>query len=216
MVVLTIAAPATLPAGEIVAANMPAEEYLERYAATHHEWVRGVVIKMAPASFRHTALVDYLRDLLRAYFDLNPLGLVLGEPFVMRLKASDTYREPDLQVVLKTNPGELTDTAMIGPADICIEVVSPESAPRDYGDKFVEYERAGVQEYWIIDPQRQQAHFYRLQESHLYAMVSPDEQGYFQTPLLPRLALYVPTFWANPLPGFFAIGQTVRAMFQAD
>ena len=40
---------------------------------------------------------------------------------------------------------------MNGAADICIEVISPESVIRDRGEKFEEYERGGVGEYWIFD-----------------------------------------------------------------
>jgi Uma2 family endonuclease len=216
MVTLMIETPATLPTGEIVAAHVSAEEYMERYAETHHEWVQGVIVRMSPASMVHDALTSYLRKLLEAYFDMSPIGKVLGEPFVMRLEATHSFREPDLQVILNDNPGKLTDTAMIGPADICIEVVSPESAPRDYGDKFVEYEKAGVREYWIFDPIRQRCQLNRLEPSGVYAAASLDEVGIYRTPLLPKLALHVPTLWQKELPGFFAIGETVRAMFHVE
>jgi Uma2 family endonuclease len=186
---------------------------MEKYAETRHEWVQGVVLHMSPTSITHDALVSYLRKLLEAYFDLSPIGKVVGEPFVMRLETTDSFREPDLQIILNDNPGKLTDTAMIGPADICIEVVSPESASRDYGDKFVEYEKAGVREYWIIDPVRQRCQFNRLDASSIYAPVSPDEASTYRTPLLPKLTLHVPTLWHEELPGFFAIGEAVRAMF---
>lgn len=214
MVTLTIIPPTTLPAGEIVAAHVSAEEYMEKYAETRHEWVQGVILRMSPTSIFHDALVSYLRKLLEAYFDLSPIGKVVGEPFVMRLETTDSFREPDLQIILDDNPGKLTDTAMIGPADICIEVVSPESAPRDYGDKFVEYEKAGVREYWIVDPLRRRCQFNRLDASGVYASISPDEASTYRTPLLPKLTLHVPTLWQEELPGFFAVGEAVRAMFE--
>jgi Uma2 family endonuclease len=204
------------PAGEVVAAQVSAEEYMERYAADHYEWVKGVVIKMTPVSLKHDSLRHYLRQLLDAYFSLNPIGVVIGEPFVMRLETTDSYREPDLQVLLNTNPSKLTDTALLGPADICIEVVSPESVARDYGEKFEEYEKGGVGEYWIIDPAREVCHFYRLQESKLYTVCSPDEQGFYRTPRLPHLVLHIPTLWQEKLPDFFAIGQAVQEMIEKN
>ena len=140
MAVQTLAPPLTLPAGEIIAAGVSAEEYMAQYAEHHHEWVKGAVIRMSPVSELHDRLTAYFRQLLDAYFVMNKIGRARSAPFVMRLEES--YREPDLQVILNTNPGQLTDTAMIGPADMCIEVVSPESAPRDYGDKLIEYEKA--------------------------------------------------------------------------
>jgi Uma2 family endonuclease len=199
---------------EAVAITISADEYLERYAADHYEWVKGVVVKMSPVSKRHALLVDYLKDFFRAYFTLNPIGAVFGEPFIMRLDAVEVIREPDLQIILHTNPGQLTETGMIGPADICVEVVSSESVARDYGKKFEEYEKAGVGEYWIIDPLRQECRFHRLGDSGLYTTIQPDEQNYYSTPRLPKLMLHVSTLWQDPLPDFFAIGQAVQTMLK--
>jgi Uma2 family endonuclease len=216
MTTLTIPVPATLAAGEIVATGVSADDYLARYAETFHEWVEGVVIKMTPVTLRHDALTTYLRLLLTAYFDLNPIGRVLGQPFVMRLDAVGRFREPDLQIILHDNPGELTDTVMIGPADVCIEVVSPESVERDYGAKFNEYEKAGVREYWIMDPLRQRCDFNRRSEAGIYIEMEPDAAGHYRTPLLPKLALHVPTLWQDELPGVIATGQAVQQMLAAD
>lgn len=53
---LTFPAPATLPAGKIVASGVSAEDNLAHYAETFHEWVRGAVVKMSPVSARHDLL----------------------------------------------------------------------------------------------------------------------------------------------------------------
>ncbi|RMF78001.1 MAG: Uma2 family endonuclease, partial [Chloroflexi bacterium] len=169
------------PAGKIVALNVTADDYMRDYAADYHEWVRGCVIKMSPVSNTHDEYDGYLYLLLKAYFAHNPIGVVKKAPFVMRLDAVGSRREPDLQIILKDNPGELTETAMIGAADICIEIVSQESVARDYGDKFAEYEAAGVREYWLFDPIRQATHFHRLNEDGHYKEQQPDEDGYYST-----------------------------------
>lgn len=189
-----------------------AEEYMAHYAHDFYEWDDGRLVKMAPIQLRHAKLVSYLQKLLEAYFTLRPIGDVVGEPFVMRLDSVKGYREPDLQVILHTNPGQFTPTAMIGPADICIEVVSPESGDRDYGKKFLEYEKAGVREYWIVDPIRKAARLNRLTPDGIYADISPDAEGDYETPLLPGLKLHVPTLWAEPLPDILQIVEAVRAM----
>jgi Uma2 family endonuclease len=212
MVTQTI--PVILPAENIVATGVSADEYMAQYAETFHEWVEGMVIKMAPASVRHTHLTQYFIQLLGDYFAHNPIGQIFSAPFVMRLDAVSRFREPDIQIILNENSGQLTDTAMIGPTDICVEIVSPESVARDYGDKFVEYEKAGIREYWIVDPIRQRCQFNRLEAGSLYAAISPDENGDYQTPLLPKLVLHVPTLWQEPLPDALAIMQAVRAMFK--
>jgi Uma2 family endonuclease len=208
MTVLTFPVPATLPAGAIVATDVSAEDYLRQYADSHHEWVRGVVIKMSPQSLPHARLIKYLQHLLDAYFSFRPIGQTLTAPFVMRLEKA--FREPDVMVIRDDNPSDLTENALVGPADICIEVVSPESASRDYGEKLIEYEQARVREYWIIDPLRQRCQFNRL-EADVYIPIQPEEAVY-QTPLLPRLSVHVPTLWHDPLPNLAEIMQSVQAM----
>lgn len=202
------------PLGQVVASGVSADDFMARYAAQHHEWVRGVVIKMSPAALRHVLLVRYLQNLLQACLTLNPIGQVIGDPFVMRIDATESRREPDLQVILNTNPGQLTETYMHGPADLCIEVVSDESTARDYGEKFEEYERGGVREYWIFDPLRAQALFYRRDEAGIYRLQALDDSRTYETALLPGLRLHEPTLWQEPLPDIVAIVDMVRAMLK--
>ena len=105
---------------------------------------------------------------------------------------------------------------MNGPADICIEVVSPGSVGTDYGEKLAEYEAGGVREYWIIDPQRKRCLFNRLDEGNLYADAPVDGTGNYRTPLLPQFVLHVPGLWAETLPDYGAVWQAVQSMLAAD
>lgn len=212
MVEQIVTAP-SIPVGEIVAKGISFDDYMERYASDYCEWVRGYVVKMSPVTAEHDGLNRYVSQLVSAYFALNPIGLLREAPFVMRTEVAPSGREPDLQIILNDNPGQLTETAMNGPADIVIEIVSKESVARDYGEKFVEYEKAGVREYWLLDSIRTQAAFYRLGGDGIYKTINPDSNGNYTTPLLPKLTLHVPTLWQKTLPDFFAIGQSVQAMF---
>jgi len=198
--------------GEVVATNVSLEDYMEYYAADYCEWVEGVVIQMA-ASLKHNNLCDYLRLLLAAYFELRPVGRVISQPFVMRLAAfPQRRREPDLLIVLDGNTGKISETYLDGAADICIEVVSEESVERDHGDKFHEYERGGVPEYWILDPLRGEPRFYRLDENGRYIRQNEDEAGNYRTPALPGFVLHVPTLWQETLPGPAATARAVAQM----
>ncbi len=192
------------------------EDYLERYAHDYFELVEGQVVKMSPISAVHDAIAFYLRLLLTAYFELRPIGVVKSGPFVMKLATINVSREPDLQVILKSNPGQLTETFMNGPADICIEVVSPESVARDHGEKFQEYEKGKVPEYWIVDPLHRECRFYRLDDKGHYARFTEDEHGLYRTPALPDLALHVPTLWQDELPGPVAVIEAVRKMIPSE
>ena len=201
-------------AAKVVATDISEEEYMRLYAGSGHEWVNGVVIKMSPVTLLHFKIVQYLSNLLQIYFVLRPIGQVLGEPYVLKIKPTSPRREPDLMVVLNSNSGQITETALLGPADICIEVVSPGSEDNDFGKKFVEYEKGGVKEYWIVDSLRKESRFYRLDENGIYISQSVDADGNYTTSLLPDLLLHVATLWQSPLPDVLSLGETVKAMLK--
>lgn len=202
--------------GNVIAKDVSLENYLKYYAEQHCEWVEGWVIQMAPGTLKHNGLLYYLYQLLDIYFTLKPIGQVVGQPFVLRLpEFPNRRREPDLIIVLNTNPNELKNTYMDGAPDICVEIVSEESTARDYGDKFAEYEAGGVPEYWILDSLRQETHFYRLGEQKRYVRQLEDEQGYYRTETLPGLALHVPTLWQDALPDPLTTADAVKAMLGA-
>lgn len=203
-----------LPSGEIVTEGVSAEDFSNNYEG-HYEWVQGYVIKMSPVSLVHDRLVEYIRTLLKAYFSLQKIGTVVGDPFTMRLDEIKSQRQPDLQIILEANAGNLTDKAMVGAADICVEVVSEGSTKADYGEKLIEYEAGGVREYWIVDPRRKAAYFHRLNADGIYNPELTNNDGEYSTPLLPGLRLHVSTLWQDELPDFFAIGQAVQDMLKA-
>jgi Uma2 family endonuclease len=199
--------------GAVIAQNVSEADYLEHYAALHCEWVEGTVIQMSPVTEEHDLTHSYLRTLLDTYFALRPIGTVRSAPFVMKpLPQNRRWREPDLQIILAANRARLTATAMEGPADICIEILSEATEAVDRGDKFVEYQQAGVQEYWLLDHRRRAAHFHVLNADHLYVRHTADSAGHYQTPLLPGFHLDVPLLWQTPLPNPLQIVAAVQSM----
>ena len=86
-----------------------------------------------------------------------------------------------------------------------MEIIRPESRARDRGDKFFEYEAGGVPEYWLIDPVREQAEFYQIDEKGIYRLVPLDAEGRYHSAMLPDLWLQVDWLWEMPLPPLLAI-----------
>jgi len=199
----------------VVATNVGFEEYAEKYAAHFHEWVAGTVIKMSPIHENHALLNMCLFNLFQIYFKRRPIGIVRPAPFTMKMPTVNRTREPDLQIILNNNPGQYTPTGMIGPADICIEIVSPGTIHVDHGEKFAEYEKAGVGEYWILDQIRNETRFYRLNEEGVYIPQPVSSDGYYTTPTLPNFRLHVPMLWRKELPDAEEIVEIVKQMLGA-
>lgn len=167
---------------------------------TWAEWVDGEVVMVSPASLPHQDIKSFLLVMLRAYVEQHGLGQVLDAPFQMRLAELHRGRDPDVLFVAKEHLTKLTETYLDGPADLVIEIISPESGPRDRGEKYYEYEAAGVREYWLIDPDRQRAEFYRLNAQKRYDLISPDAQGVYRSEVIPGFWLKVSWLWQKPLP----------------
>jgi hypothetical protein len=73
-----------------------------------------------------------------------------------------------------------------------------QSIGRDRGDKYREYEAAGIPEYWLLDPERQVAEFYRLGENGRYALHQIDSNNRYQTPIIPGFWLQIEWLWQMP------------------
>ncbi len=177
------------------------EEFLEWTGEDQHvEWVAGEVVPMSPISDRHQQIGAYLLTLIQLYANMRRLGEVRYEPFQMKTGPNLPGRSPDILFVAKTNRARLKKTFLDGPADLAVEIISPESRARDRGDKFYEYEQGGVPEYWLIDPVREQAEFYQRDPSGFYRPILPDAQGRYHSAALPGLWLQVAWLWETPLP----------------
>jgi Uma2 family endonuclease len=163
------------------------------------EWVDGTVVMTSPASARHQLLVAFLADVLARFIEVAHVGgTVLTGPFQMKL--ANAGREPDVLFLARAHKRRLRQTHLNGPADLVIEVISPESVKRDREQKFSEYQQAGIPEYWLIDPADQHADFFQLDAQGIYQRVAPDAQGIYQAPTILGFWLNIAWLWQEPLP----------------
>jgi Uma2 family endonuclease len=119
---------------------------------TWAEWVNGRVLVMSPVNFEHARLTSFLIQLVGGFAKAHDLGEVVSEPFQIRFVRLRRRRSPDVIFISRSRLPKPEDTHFEGAPDLIIEVVSWDSQNRDRRDKFIEYESAGVREYWIVDP----------------------------------------------------------------
>lgn len=160
------------------------------------EWVDGEVILMSPASQKHQDIAGFLAALLRFFVESRELGKVMIPPFQMKMERG---REPDLLFIANDHLARLKSNHLDGPADLVVEIVSPESIERDRIDKYQEYERGGVREFWLIDPEQMRTEFFVLGEDGRYDSLSATD-GTLHSLVLPGFWLKVEWLWMEPLP----------------
>jgi Uma2 family endonuclease len=118
---------------------------------TRAEWVDGEVIVMPPDNLENDGTGFWLRAVLQDFVEQFDLGRVMGPNFTVRLGKQRRRRVPDVLFVAKEHTDLIERTFVDGAPDLVIEVVAPESVARDWRDKYLDYERAGVREYWVVD-----------------------------------------------------------------
>jgi Uma2 family endonuclease len=166
---------------------------------TRAEWVDGQIIMTSPASDNHQMIRDFLILVMKPFIETRSLGWIRGG-FLMKTEVRPSGREPDIVFVAEERRNRVTPTYLDGPADLVVEIISPDSIARDRGEKFVEYEAAGIPEYWLLDPLRQEALFYWRGEDQLYHAAPIDAAGIYCSRVLPGFWLDVDWLWQQPFP----------------
>lgn len=164
------------------------------------EWVEGEILLMSPANNWHQNIVRFLTSLLSTYAEHAGIGTVRPSPFLMRLEDRPSGREPDLLFVSNDHEDRLQESYLNGPADLVFEVISPESMSRDRGEKFVEYEAAGIPEYWLVDPLRDELTVYRLKEDGKYRTVFQAETGRAESEVVEGFWIDASWLWDDSMP----------------
>ncbi|MGI9860894.1 Uma2 family endonuclease [Moorella naiadis] len=166
---------------------------------TWAEWEDGEVLLLTPAATKHQRVSLFLSSYIANYVLLKKQGQVFTAPFLVRLpEPVRRGREPDIIFIKQEHVGRLQDTYLDGAPDLIIEITSPESLSRDRGEKFKEYEAAGVPEYWLVDPDRRQAEFYRLEADGRYQVNTAGTAGVYQSSVIPGLELKIEWLWQDP------------------
>jgi len=130
------------------------EEYLQlEQSRMMVELVDGCLEFLPMPTLFHQRIALFLYTLLRDYLKQTTLDAEVGvAPCPVKLWSTHE-REPDVFVLM---PGRVTDAkSPPNGADLVVEIVSEgwEARQRDLVDKRRDYARAGVREYWIVDPE---------------------------------------------------------------
>ena len=128
------------------------DDYLDLDSSRLIEFTDGRLEFLPMPTKTHQWIVLFLVNALRAFVIERKLGQVVHSPFPVRIEGA-RFREPDVAFLLRKNRHRDGERFWDG-ADLVMEVVSPSNPARDRVKKRREYARAGVPEYWIVDPLR--------------------------------------------------------------
>ena len=157
-----------------------------------HEIIDGEHHVTPSPNLRHQQLVGRLHVEIAIYLRAHPqAGQVFLSPLDVVLSHYDVV-EPDLLFVAGDQTAIMTDKNIQGPPALVVEVLSKSSRKRDAQTKRRLFERTGVREYWLVDPELDVVQVFRPSpEGKLtrVAELSSEGDDTLTTPLLPGCAI---------------------------
>jgi len=183
------------------------EEYWAKWYERPHphidvsyEWNNGILEAKPLSNFAQSEQYRWFFRLLGCYLEVNPIAKILCMETGTYMSVQDdslpsgkweVVFTPDIGIILGDNPapwGADDQHSYIGICDMIVEELSDSTSAeirRDTEEKKDGYARAGVKEYFILDPKNRHLHFYRLGVAGSYEEIEPDEEGVIRSHVLP-------------------------------
>ncbi len=163
-----------------------------------HELIEGEHFVTPSPNVRHQEIGQNVFRILDGFVRERRLGKVFGFPVDVVLTRHDVV-VPDVQFLSKDRLEILTAANLGGPPDLAVEILSPSGRRRDEVLKRDLYERAGVAEYWLVDPEAEAVKVFardggRYGRPRLLAL---RESDVLSTPLLPGLEIPLAAVFAE-------------------
>ncbi|WP_461183723.1 Uma2 family endonuclease [Virgibacillus kimchii] len=159
--------------------TIPSEEERKYVYADYLTWgegervelIDGEIFNMSPApSRKHQQVLRKLSTAFDIFLRDKKCELYFA-PFDVRLLSENKHDDeinnvvqPDLSIVCDKE--KLDDKGCNGSPDMIIEVISPSSVKLDRWQKYQLYEKAGVKEYWLVDPVNEAVEKHVLMDGH--------------------------------------------------
>lgn len=156
-----------------------------------HELIDGEHFVTPSPNTKHQTIAVNLTGMIWSHLQQQPIGRVFAAPFDVVFSDFDVV-EPDLLYMsIERAANVLTSKHARGAPDLVVEIGSKGTRRRDETIKRRLYERFGVSEYWVIDPDLDAIKVYRRigERYERTAKLSLEDDDVLTTPLLPGLDL---------------------------
>jgi len=142
-----------------------------------------LVMTPSPTTF-HQIISGNINERIRVFVKEKSAGLVLYAPIDIYLDDDNVF-QPDIVFISKQRQKFIKDDGIHGAPDIVVEILSPSTAYYDIKKKYRIYEKFGVKEYWIVDPDMKSVELYSLTEQGKFLLsANLSEQGIIKSAIL--------------------------------
>lgn len=164
-----------------------------------HELIDGEHYVTPSPNLRHQKILGRLHLIVGTWLEANPIGEMFLSPLDVVFTDFDVV-EPDLLYVSKERAaGIITPKHIRGAPELVVEIGSPSTRKRDETIKRRLYERSGVSEYWVVDPELDVIRIYRREGERFSRAteLSAEAGETLETSLLPGLRIPLTRIFAN-------------------
>jgi Uma2 family endonuclease len=156
-----------------------------------HELIDGEHYVTPSPNRKHQTISGNLYLMIRTWIEEHPIGQIYYAPFDVIFSMFDVV-EPDLVYMSNERAATILTAANVkGVPELVVEIGSPGTRKRDETIKRRLYERSGVDEYWVVDPEIDVVRVYRRGAKGFERpqKLRADARDVLTTPLLPGLPL---------------------------
>jgi Uma2 family endonuclease len=157
-----------------------------------YELVHGDLLVTPSPSPTHQRISKRLQRQLEAYFETRGLGEVFDAPIDLILTDQDVF-VPDLLVV--GDPSHITARGIERAPLLVVEVLSPGTRRVDRGLKARRYAELGVEQYWIVDPERKRLECHELASGAFRPLVDAEGGATLAHPAWEGLVVDLGALW---------------------
>jgi len=144
---------------------------------------------MSPApSIIHQRILRKLSFIINEYVNKNDLGEIFFAPCDI-IFSNINIVQPDLIFISKENYQILTDLNIQGAPDLLVEILSPSTKENDRIFKKHIYEKFGVKEYWIVDPESETVEIWEMKNTKFQLAVKASKNQLIKSQLLEGLQI---------------------------
>ena len=131
-----------------------------------HEAMEGELYVTPAPTFRHQRISQRLELALIRLLEQPHHGIVVHAPIGVEFPDTGEGVQPDIVFVSEARRDRIVAEGIRGAPDLVIEILSPTTATRDRGVKRKLYERQGVEQYWIVDPEAEAVEMWTFGHEH--------------------------------------------------
>lgn len=179
------------------AKKMTYEEYLKlpEEPGYRFEILDGLLVKEPSANVPHQRVSRRLQRILEDYFQAaDPKGEVFNAPLDLTL-GKHTVVQPDLFFVAGHQTEIVQYARVDGSPTLAVEVLSPSSGRKDRLQKMRIYQNAGIQHYWLVDPENRTLECFHLSNGVYALLVAGMDDEELEHPAFSGLKLTLSALW---------------------